>query len=290
MTKPGPLNPLSLQLLRNLDVSAASGLLILGESFCVVADDELSLSVYGLAGAGPGLKIPLLPGALPEAERERKQAKPDWESLVYVPSLDAILVVPSGSKPNRVFGALVRGGDVRKMDFSGLYEELWSLNPDLNIEGTVIAGGHLKLFHRGNGPSQKNQIFNLDLTTALQDLEGPGALSARSFMSTDRVDLGMIQGRRLCFTDAAVESPERIWFLAAAESGTSTYEDGAFGGAVLGCLDSRNRVLFQQELVISVKPEGLALDLARRKFYVVTDGDDRAQPAQLLVGDLPDSI
>lgn len=281
---------LKLRHLRHLKVSAASGLLLLNDHFYMVADDEFSLLIFSQNQMDQEQKILLSDENLSLIPQIRKQEKPDFEALVFLPGLDSILILPSGSKPNRIRGALIRGSEVRPISLAGLYRHLVSLNPDLNIEGSVILGNELKLFHRGNGPSQQNLIFRLQLDLVLNEIEHQGAMSSQSFIGMDQCDLGFLQEQNLSFTDAAVESFDRIWYLAAAESGKSTYDDGKYLGSVIGCMNTQNRLLFQQELDCPQKPEGLALDLSEKKFYVVTDTDDRRQPAQLLEGDLPSLV
>lgn len=280
------MNSIPLRHLRFLDLSAASGLLLLNEKFYVIADDELSLSIFSHDLRIPDQTISLVEGKLPSDPKERKKQKPDFESLVYLPNTGSILVVPSGSKPNRVLGALVRGSQIQQIQFANLFHFLSLQNPDLNIEGSVIAGSELKLFHRGNGPSQQNAVIRLNLEIVIKELGSTKSLSSASFKSFQSCDLGQIQDQQLSFTDAAVESPERIWYLAVAEGGNSTYDDGKYLGSVIGCMNSQNQILFQMELDCPSKPEGLAFDFAHKKFYVVTDADDHNQLAQLLEGDL----
>ncbi len=84
---------------------AASGLVGIEDKFYVVADDELSLGIFPVSGDGPGKLFPVFHGELPEHPSERKEQKPDLEAITYLsrehfPPFGAILVVPSGSKPN----------------------------------------------------------------------------------------------------------------------------------------------------------------------------------------------
>ncbi|MNT48662.1 hypothetical protein D3C72_1854550 [compost metagenome] len=125
------------------------------------------------------------------------------------------------------------------------------------------------------------------MNTVLNDLKSRKILSASSFEQSEECVLGNIAGQNLSFTDAATDSADRIWYLAVAEGGNSTYDDGKYLGAVLGCMNSQQQILFQRELLCPEKPEGLALDLQHGKFYVVTDADQRGQLSQLMEGDLP---
>src|SRR5688572_32889185 len=65
-------------------ISAASGMVVVGEFLYVIADDELQLGVF--EGNGAGALVRLFPGELPKASAERKALKPDLEALVRLPS------------------------------------------------------------------------------------------------------------------------------------------------------------------------------------------------------------
>src|SRR5688572_23183189 len=92
-------------------VSAASGLVRVGNTLYVVADDELHLGVFPAGGHAPGHLLRMRPGDLPGAPKARKKAKPDFEALAYLPALDqfsqgALLALGSGSRKGRCLGVL----------------------------------------------------------------------------------------------------------------------------------------------------------------------------------------
>ncbi|HEY2736696.1 MAG TPA: hypothetical protein VGI70_22000, partial [Polyangiales bacterium] len=68
---------LTLRTVAELDVAAASGIVVRGDRLYVVADDELSLAVYTFAGARAD-SVLLLAGSLPDDPVARKAAKPDF--------------------------------------------------------------------------------------------------------------------------------------------------------------------------------------------------------------------
>lgn len=273
--------------IRTLDVSAASGLLFIEGIFYVVADDELELLTFSKDPGRQPEKLKLLAGELPADHALRKKKKPDFESLVHLPSIDSVLVLPSGSEDNRRWGALVTGSKVEKIDFHELYQDLRKRFGELNIEGAVVQSEHLLLFSRGNGSQGQSLVIRLELKASIQELVTFHKIGADTFKNVLSVDLGSIEGFALGFTDAATEDSEKIWYLAVAESVKSTYEDGIFLGAVLGCMDDGGKILFQERLEISAKPEGFALDLENQIFYTVTDADDPLRRAQLFQGLLP---
>src|SRR5688572_20595512 len=90
-----------LNFVRELNVSAASGLVKIGPNFYVISDDENSLIYFTLDGAFH--KVELMAGVLPEEKRARKKAKPDFEALCF--GKDQIIALPSGSTENRMTGA-----------------------------------------------------------------------------------------------------------------------------------------------------------------------------------------
>ena len=68
------------QVVRTLGVSAASGLVLRGGSFHIVADDENAMFVFKADDALR--RVALLPGELPAEHASRKARKPDLEILV----------------------------------------------------------------------------------------------------------------------------------------------------------------------------------------------------------------
>lgn len=280
-------NHLKLREIKKLEMSAASGLVLHRQYYFVVADDELTLYKYALKTNQFIEAIALFGGELPSDYKARKKSKPDFESLVYLSSFDGLLVLPSGSTLNRTVGVLVQGSQVTEIYLEALFHSLSEKITDLNIEGVAVCNNLFKLFHRGNGKDQKNYVINLNLKTVLEEIESERRLSAKSLESFNAIEIGQLRGHNLGITDVAIENTDRLWFVAAVETGESTYEDGGYLGAVLGCMNAEGQVVFQAELDSPAKPEGLALDLEIRKFYLVTDSDDRTLPALFLEGDLP---
>ena len=93
-------------------LSAASGLVRLGNRLYVVADDELSLGVFDLSNDEAGRLVRIFEGELPASHDERKAAKPDLESLTMLPAFDgcpygALMAIGSGS--NFMFKSVISG-------------------------------------------------------------------------------------------------------------------------------------------------------------------------------------
>ncbi|HYX36277.1 MAG TPA: hypothetical protein VE954_24500 [Oligoflexus sp.] len=282
-------------------LSSASGLVQAHGRLYVVSDDEISLGVFPLTMGQPGFLLPIWEGRLPEKKDERKKLKPDLESLVLLDtkmwaSGGSLLVIPSGSKPNRQEGALLHfsesgllQGKPQPIHFSPLYQHLQKQFPDLNIEGATVSGSTFKILQRGNGQSSRNAVINLDFSSVLQGLGSHQQISPDTIISIKHIDLGTLHGVPLGFTDAASPAPNQTWFLAAAEDSESTYHDGQNMGTAIGCLDPNDQLIFMTELPTAIKFEGLLIPRTgdARTFYVVSDADDPELPSELYQGTLP---
>ena len=228
---------LELTKVADLDVSAASGLVALGDRLCVVADDELFLALYDLEGR-PEQRVALFPGALSETHAERKRDKRDLEALAALPD-GRLLALGSGSTEGRMRGALIepaRGWTVHEIDLRPLYGALRTNVPELNIEGAAVHAGRLWLAQRGNGASGANACIELDLESVAGSLDRENALRPNSLCALHTVQLGELDGVPLGLTDLAADPRTGLLFCAAAETGASTYEDGACAGSVIGRL------------------------------------------------------
>jgi hypothetical protein len=268
----------------DLEVSAASGLVIVGDELVVVADDELALAVHDLAGR-PRRRVPLLPGALPEEHDARKAAKPDLEALVALPG-GALLALGSGSRPTRTRGALVRGDRVVLVELAPLYARLAAELPELNVEGAAADREVLRLLSRGNGPSRHDAVIDLDLAGVLADLERGAPLGQGLVRAIELVELPDLDGVPLTFTDAAPH-PRGTLFSAAAEATASTYDDGPCAGSAVGLLTPSGALAAVVPLADArCKIEGIAVHGDR--LLLVADPDDRARPAPLYESPLPE--
>lgn len=254
--------------------------------FYVVADDELSLISFTETGADAFEQIKLFTGNLPEDPVERKKIKPDLEAITFIRSVGAILAVPSGSKPNRNTGALIRLNTsvvpiVTSVDFSELFDALNEKIKDLNLEGLVEFGNTIRLFHRGNAKGAVNSVVILQADIFIAELKD-GIITAKSLIEIRKCKLGLLNGAQLSFTDAAVwetAKEKKVVFLAAAENTETTYDDGEYRGAIFGILNEDCEVVFTEELLCPQKPEGLWVE--NNTFYFVTDADDPKRKSEL---------
>ena len=86
------------EVVRDLELSAGSSLVLRDGLFHVAADDENALFVFGMDGATR--RIVLLPGKLPEQKARRKARKADFEILVDLAD-EGLLAMGSGSRATR---------------------------------------------------------------------------------------------------------------------------------------------------------------------------------------------
>ncbi|MBL8360915.1 MAG: hypothetical protein JNN18_10535 [Rubrivivax sp.] len=275
-------------------LSAASGLVRLRGQLAVVADDELHLGLFEPFGHEPGRVFRLFDGDLPPEHLARKAAKPDCEALLVLPPFGdfghgALMAMGSGSAPARHRGVLIAldaaggpHGPVQPLDLTGLLGPLRERIADLNIEGAFVHGDALSLLQRGNSARAFNARIDFVWSDVQRWLAAEGPAPAPS--SITRYELGALDGIPLSFTDGAA-LPDGGWvFSAAAEDTTDPYADGHCAGSVVGRVDARGVVQACERLAPAMKVEGLVATAPKDaiELLMVTDGDDRGQPALLL--------
>jgi len=270
------------QLVRTLDVSAASGLVLRDGQFHVVADDENALYVFGADGSTR--RLALLQGELPAVHAERKALKPDFEVLIDVPG-HGLLAMGSGSRATRERAVLVDPhGPIQVIDASPLCASLRQAFATLNLEGAALVGEDFVLLQRGNRGDARSALVFVDVS----DLHR--ALSSRIFdpVRTPRIvdlDLGMHDGVPWSCTDLACLDDGDLLVSAVLEDTCDAYQDGACLGSSLARLAPDGTLRWHERLDTPVKVEGVAVQ--GDTVWLVSDADDRAVPAQLLRATLP---
>lgn len=297
-------------------LSAASGLVRVRQRLYVVADDELHLGIFDesaapLVGAVPandsehaeGSLLRLIKGELPQDQGKRKKAKPDFESLVHLPPLPgcpagALLVLGSGSKPNRETGVLIAldvqglpNGRMATVDLATLYAPLRKRFSDLNIEGALLVSGELLLLQRGNKGHALNACIRFDWNQMAPWLAGVQALPPAA-KSVQLLELGSVGDVPLGLTDGAALHGGAWAFSAVAESTDNSYLDGACVGSAIGTVGADGSLQSLHRLDGAPKVEGLAVveeagGGAAWVCTLVTDPDDPSVAAQLLQVRLP---
>ncbi|MEP7301831.1 MAG: hypothetical protein ABI699_09910, partial [Caldimonas sp.] len=297
-------DPLIYRKVRELDVdpaehphglsflSAASGLVRIGQRLHVVADDEHHLGVFEAGGAAPVRLVRLFEGDLPESAGKRKKRKADLEVLLRLPpGTDwpdgALLALGSGSRPNRCRGALLAldgqgevHGPARAIDLAPLYRPQGARFAELNIEGAFIAGAALHLLQRG-GAKGPNACIRFALAPLLAWL-AEGSRTPPEPVSITEVALGAVDGVPFGFTDGAALADGTWLFSAVAEQTDNSYDDGSCRGALLGIADDDGRVRWMRRLAPTRKVEGIEARTSGDTIVVgmVTDADDLEAPAE----------
>ena len=257
---------------------AASGLHFKNGSLFVISDNRNVLLEYNLT-SGIAKNWPLFADSAPE--NLPKSRKPDFEAIAADGNL--LYIFGSGSAETRnkliIFNTDTKAAEER--DLSLIYQNLRNIasiaESDFNIEGAAVSANQWILLQRGNGPENRNGLF---------------VFSANPFKEACEVDfynisLPEIGGYRASFTDATVVG-NRLFFIAAAEAGNSTYEDGAVAGSLIGAIDLESlRLQFTESLSNSHKFEGISLFEENENtlsFLVCedNDSDDSESTVQLL--------
>jgi hypothetical protein len=267
---------LKLELLAELDLSAASGLVHHAGSLYAVADDGLELLQVDLRGAQPKW-LPL--GEGPRVATIPKDTKPDFEALLLAKG--ALLAMGSGSSAARRLAVSVKpdGSGRRTIDLRPLYEALDRRVHELNLEGAVISGDDVFLAQRGNGARRENALIRLDRARFEEELEA-GALTEASFREVVPVVLGALGGVALSLTDLCLGPHGELLFTAAAEATDNPYEDGVVAGSIIGVVDGRGRVDDRLVVAEGVKLEGICW-LDAGELRLVADPDDPTAHAPL---------
>ncbi len=279
---------------RPLHLSAASGLVDLGGHVAVIADDELHIGWFPLAGGAPGRLIRLFDGSLPPEKAQRKKRKPDLEVLTHIRSAPGyphglLLAIGSGSTPNRCKGfalevdarcQLKRLSQI--IDFQPLFEALREVATDLNVEGATIRGDEFRLFHRGNNSFPDSLVVRLPLPALLAAL-GTGRMESVEPLGVHRLDLGRVQGVPYSVTDASALPDGRTVITAVAEDTGNAYADGTCLGALIGVVDQDMRVARTWHLHPVHKVEGVSASAQanRVSLLLVADADDPDVAASL---------
>jgi hypothetical protein len=272
-------------------VRAASALRRFRSRLVIAQDDVDALAVCG--GGGDALSV-ILP-ARGTTRRQfddtlgNKDDKLDLEACVVLPR-DRLVAFGSGSLPVREQLVVWDGaGPPRLHSAGGLYARLrtaFALDDGrLNIEGAVVSGERLLLFHRGNDGrvAAPNAVAQFDLAAVVRWLDGATQPPAVERVIT--VDLGDSGGVRFGFTDAVAVGADAVIVLACAEDTDSAIADGAVLGCRVGAWTAAGLrmvdVCDPSGTPSRLKLEGIeSRGSGREEFDVVVDVDSAERPAQ----------
>lgn len=273
-------------------ISSASGLVITGDWFYFVADDENHLIAVPKhdVEAGAVRMLPLADDVLPRDDAERKRRKKDLELVFDLPAGSGrprmLVAWGSGSRPSRDVGyvmALADDGNLdgapRRVSLAPLHEVLRRHTAKLNIEAGLVVGDELHLFSRANAKAPSNGWFRIDLRETIDFLladEGGARVPAVRFAE---LDLGRMGGVPVGISDAT--ALEDGWLLSAsAEHSSDGYDDGRIEGSLLLACGGNGCITWRAALEGHHKVEGIALD-GRGALWMTTDDDAPDVPSQL---------
>ncbi|WP_264521738.1 DUF6929 family protein [Flavobacterium sp. N1994] len=226
-------------------IGAASGIVYHNNSLFIVSDNSSFLYCFDL-NENLLEKIKLFDNS---QENLAKKDKADFESLTLFN--EKLYLYGSGSTKKRntrvVFN--LQSKKAKEKSLNKIYDRLIekiALTPDeLNIEGVIMTAETTYFFQRGNGLNSQNGVFSYDKKNKTAQFH--------------LISLPKINGIEATFTDAILID-DSIYFLAAAENTSSTYNDGDIEGSIIGTLDLKTLQL-KNYIQISThqKFEGLTL-------------------------------
>lgn len=260
--------------------SALSGLAVVKDTVYLIADNREELIRLPLAENNFEKQI--------SGKNIEKKYKSDLESLFYDGARDRLFALPSGSTPIRRTGYIfnVEGDLTQKLDVTPLYAQLADkaslLSEDFNIEGSALLSPcYYVLLNRGNGPNRRNGLWTFhseNFPMGIEDIEWRD------------IALPCAGKVPLQWTDCTVEG-ETLYFSAAAEDTTSSYDDGAIVASGIGALDlSTFSVVWFARLTEPHKIEGIELlfvEATRYVFRCCTDPDSDTLPGLVLEIEIP---
>ena len=226
-------------------IGASSGLVYQDNSLFIVSDNSTFLYEFKLNEKILD-KIKLYENS---QESIAKKDKADFEAITLFDN--KLYLFGSGSTKKRVrrFTFNLENKEIKEKSLSKIYKRLRETitlaDDELNIEGVIISEKTIYFFQRGNGANAQNGVF-------LYDKES-------KTVQFNLITLPKINGIEATFTDAILIE-NTIYFLAAAENTTSTYNDGEIMGSIMGTIDLKTMTL-ESWLQISDKQkfEGLTL-------------------------------
>ena len=248
-----------------IGIGSASGLIHKDDSLFIISDNSSFLYEYDIKEKELH-KIKLFENS---QENILKKDKFDFEAIAQ--KGNKFYLFGSGSTPNRnkrisydFTSTAIEGKDLSAI--YGKLKQIASISDDeLNIEGALFHNKKWHLFQRGNGAQSKNGIFVLN--------------KEENDIHFFPISLPKIQNIEATFTDAILVA-DKIYFLAAVENTTSTYDDGEVFGSFIGALSFDTfEVVFTQKVSETHKFEGLTLFSHSKEnieFLICEDKDTEA--------------
>lgn len=243
-------------------IGAASGVVFQNNSLFIISDNSRFLYQYHINQKTYD-KIKLFQNG---PEVVAKKDKPDFEAITVFENKLYLFGSGSTKKRNTRITFNLEDKEIKVKDLSKIYKRLIAsismAVSDLNIEGVIISDETIYFFQRGNGANAQNGIFCYD--------------KINKTVQFHLIELPSINQIPATFTDAILVD-ELIYFLAAAENTTSTYDDGDIEGSLIGTIGI-NDLKLKNHLQISDKHkfEGITLyqkTVSQIEFLLCEDTD-----------------
>jgi hypothetical protein len=224
-------------------IGATSGLIFKDNSLFMISDNSSFLYEFKVEEKQL-YKIKLFENS---QENIAKKDKMDFESITLFNNKLYLLGSGSTKKRNKRFTYNLESKEIKEKDLSKLYEKLKDFasisDDELNIEGAIIDTKNYYFFQRGNDANSKNGLFVYNKET--------------KEVQFTAIKLPKVDDVEATFTDAILLE-NTVYFLAAVENTTSTYNDGEVLGSFIGSFDLKNLELhFIQKISDTNKFEGL---------------------------------
>jgi hypothetical protein len=295
---------------RPAQVRAGSSLAWVPGGIALIQDDANFVALVD--PDGPRVRAILLPAGAAgrrqfDDRRGNKAHKLDLEACVAVDTDDGalLLALGSGSTAAREHVAVVRGWEaadphVTVVHVPRLYDALRRerafAGSELNVEGAVYLGDHVRLFGRGNGAPRAgvrplNATCDLDYRLLLAHIFAPDRGPPPAPTNVMHYELGTLGGIALSFTDAT-RWRDVVLYTATAEESPDATRDGRVAGSVVGIIDEAGRTRSAPLADAAGRPfvgkvEGLvAAGAASDRLFAVVDADDPDAASELCTVDL----
>jgi hypothetical protein len=224
-------------------IGATSGLIFKDNSLFMISDNSSFLYEFKMEERQL-YKIKLFENS---EENIAKKDKLDFESITLFNNKLYLFGSASTKKRDKRFTYNLESKEIKEKDLTKLYEKLKDFasisNDELNIEGAIIDIENYYFFQRGNGANAKNGLFVYNKET--------------KEVYFTAIKLPKVDNVEATFTDAILIE-NTVYFLAAAENTTSTYNDGEVLGSFIGSFNLKDLELhFIQKISDTNKFEGL---------------------------------
>ena len=234
-------------------IGATSGLVCLDNSLFIISDNSTFLDQYNINEKTLD-KIKLFNNS---QESIAKKDKADFEAITLFDNKLYLFGSGSTKKRDRRFTFHLQTKQVKEKSLSKIYNRLKETislaDNELNIEGVIITETIIYFFQRGNGATAQNGVFSYDKKSKTVQFK------VFTLPKINRIEA--------TFTDAVLID-NTIYFLAAAENTTSTYNDGELMGSVIGTIDLKTMTL-ESCLQISDKQKFEGMSLYKKTAFQI---------------------